>query len=136
VVVASGAARPETKLPVAWAEIAATPGQRERGLMGRDRLEPDHGMLFVYPRPVPRRFWMKGCTTGLDIAFVRPDGTIAEIATLPPGDGLPDDRVAFADSGVPVLWVLEMEPGWFARQGIAEGDRIDVSSAVAGVTAE
>jgi uncharacterized protein len=131
-----GAARPATGSAVAFAEIAWTNAQRERGLMGRDHLETDHGMLFVYPRPVPRRFWMKGCTTGLDIAFVRADGTVSRIATLGPGEGIPDDRVPIAESGGPVLYVLEMEPGWFERHGVAEGDAVDVSAAARGVEAE
>lgn len=136
VVVPAGAKSPGTPAVVAFAEVAATKAQRERGLMGRDRLDPDHGMLFAYRKAETRKFWMMGCTTGLDIAFLRPDGTIANVATLPPGAGLPPDQVPEAWSTAPALWVLEMEPGWFARKGLAAGDAVDVSAAVAGVEPE
>ena len=101
--------------------------------MGRDRLETDHGMLFVYRTAHTRRFWMKDCTIGLDIAFLDARGEVARLATLPPGVGRPDDDVPAAESGVPVLFVLEMESGWFARHGLGEGDKVDLTAAIAGV---
>ena len=93
-------------------------------------------MLFVYAKPTPRRFWMKDCTIGLDIAFIREDGSISAIATLPPGARLPDDQVAAASSDGPELYVLEMEEGWFGKRDIGVGAVVDVADAVAGVSAE
>ncbi|MCE9634130.1 MAG: DUF192 domain-containing protein [Planctomycetes bacterium] len=135
-VVRVGSARPEVSSAVAFVDVVSTQAAREHGLMGRDHLEPDHGMLFVYAKPTPRRFWMKDCTIGLDIAFIRDDGSVSAIATLPPGAGLPDDQVAVAESNGPVLYVIEMEPGWFAKCGIRVGSIVDVSAAAAGVSAE
>lgn len=135
-VVRAGAERPADAGAVAFVEVAATHAARERGLMGRTSLEADHGMLFVYPAPTPRRYWMKDCLIGLDIAFIRADGTVSALATLPPGAGLADDEVGVASSNGPVQYVLEMETGWFARHGVAVGSTIDVSAAAEGVRAE
>ena len=136
VLVKRGAVRPDTRAAVAFVDVAATRADRERGLGGRTALDPDHGMLFVYASTALHRFWMKDCAIGLDIAFVREDGTIARIATLPPAAGLPDEEIPDADSGEPVRYVVEMEPHWFARHGVAAGDRIDVAAAAAGVRPE
>lgn len=136
VVVPVGMERPTTDAAVAFAEVVATQTARQRGLMGRERLERDHGMLFVYPRSQARRFWMKDCLIGLDIAFVAEDGLIARLATLGPGVGAPAGDVPEAECDAPVRYVLEMEAGWFARHGVREGDRADVRAATDGVRAE
>src|SRR3989338_662243 len=51
-------------------ELAVTPAQRERGLSGRDRLEPRSGMLFVFEDDGVRGFWMKGMTFPIDIIWI------------------------------------------------------------------
>ena len=65
------------------AEVAATPDDRERGLMGRRTLAPDHGMLFVFPAPIQGGFWMKDTLIPLDIAFIS-HGAIVEIDSMVP----------------------------------------------------
>jgi len=57
-------------------EIAATPEARERGLMERDHLDPDHGMLFIYPEPKVLSFWMKNCLIDIDVVFLDARGRI------------------------------------------------------------
>jgi len=100
------------------AEIAATPDARRRGLMFRERLAEDHGMLFLFPHERILRFWMKNTPLPLSIAFADARGRIVRIADLEP------HSEASVSSGVPALYALEMSRGWFARNAVLEGDRI------------
>ena len=100
------------------AEIAATPDARRRGLMFREQLAEDHGMLFLFPREQVLRFWMKNTPLPLSIAFADADGRIVRIADLEP------NSLVGVSSGAPALYALEMSRGWFARNAVLEGDRI------------
>jgi uncharacterized protein len=135
-VVPAGTPAPASARDVVFAEVVATPERRHRGLGGRERLLPDHGMLFAYPRAEERTFWMKDCLLALDIAFLGEDGRILRLATLPAAAGVADDDLPRASSGRPARYVLETEAGWFARHGVAEGDLVDVARAVSGVVPE
>ena len=100
-------------------EVADDPIERAEGLMYRQSLADNAGMLFLYPKPQPVEFWMKNTPLSLDIVFVRPNGTIARIAanTTP----MSEDRIP---SGEPVLAVLEVKAGIMQQLGIAAGDRL------------
>lgn len=100
------------------AEIADTPALRERGLMERDSLPENHGMLFVYPDEQRRSFWMRNTPIALDIAFADRNGTIINIETMRPND----DTSHYSDG--PMMYALEMEAGWFEANGVEAGDRI------------
>ncbi|GIW72835.1 MAG: hypothetical protein KatS3mg102_2377 [Planctomycetota bacterium] len=99
-------------------EVARTPEQRQRGLMFRTDLGPDDGMLFVFPSAQPQHFWMRNTPSPLSIAFIDADGVIVEILDMEPFDevGVRSRR--------PVPLALEMPRGWFARNGIAPGERV------------
>ena len=99
-------------------EVAATEEQQSRGLMYRQRLGPDEGMIFPFPAPRPASFWMKNVSIPLDIIFVRVDGTIARIANAVPQS---EELVL---SGEPIATVLEIAGGRSAELGIREGDRV------------
>ena len=99
-------------------EVASTPDTRSRGLMHRDRLAADRGMLFVYPNEQPLGFWMKNTRIPLSIAFADRHGTIVRIADMTP---FSLDRVP---SLYPAMYALEMNQGWFAEHGVEKGDRI------------
>ncbi|HET6621155.1 MAG TPA: DUF192 domain-containing protein [Dongiaceae bacterium] len=100
-------------------EIADDETERAEGLMYRQSLADNAGMLFLYPSPRPVQFWMKNTPLSLDIVFVRADGTIARIAadTTP----LSEDLIP---SGEPVLAVLEVKAGTMRELGIALGARL------------
>jgi uncharacterized protein len=118
-------------------EVVAKRADREKGLSGRRVLGEDAGMLFVYPRDEMRNFWMKDCLIALDIAYVRADGTVVKVATLPPGAGTPPGQpIPQASSEEPVRYVLEVEDGWFARRGLGAGARVDLAGVVEGVVPE
>jgi len=100
-------------------ELAKTPSERARGLMFRESLADDHGMLFDFGRPQPVAMWMRNTLIPLDILFIRSDGRISRIAR----DAQPlSDRVL--ESGEPVRAVLELRGGLTAERDIEPGDRI------------
>jgi uncharacterized membrane protein (UPF0127 family) len=102
-------------------EVARTPQEQERGLMFRESLAGDRGMIFPQATvPQMAAFWMKNTLIPLDIIFIRADGTIARIeANAVP---LSLDPIS---SGEPIAAVLEIAGGRAAELGIAEGDRAD-----------
>ena len=100
------------------AEVAYTKDDRREGLMHRESLPDDHGMLFIFPRDQVLSFWMKDTPLPLSIAFADAGGRIVRIADLEPHSL---ERVS---SGRPARYALEMQRGWFQRNGVMEGDRI------------
>lgn len=100
-------------------EVADDPVERAEGLMFRETLADNAGMLFLYPKPQPVQFWMKNTPLSLDIIFVRKNGVIARIAerTTP----FSEDMIP---SGEAVSAVLEVKGGMMRQLGIAVGDRL------------
>lgn len=110
------------------AEVAATPSARQVGLMHRRSLEPDSGMVFVFPDRRELDFWMLNVPIPLSIAFLDDDGTIVRLHEMAPGDGLPaQDQPRYRSAGA-VRLALEMEGGWFSRHGLGEGDKLDLGT--------
>ena len=101
-------------------EVARTEAQQTQGLMNRQSLAPDRGMIFPYDPPVPASFWMKNTLIPLDIIFIRSDGTIARIEanTVP----LSLDPVV---AGELVGAVLELAGGRAAELGITAGAKVE-----------
>lgn len=97
------------------AEVADQPDERVRGLMFRDSLGADAGMLFVYSDDSERRFWMKDTRIPLSIAYLDASGRIVKLADMQPLNetGVP--------SGRPARYALEVNQGWFAKNGVTEG---------------
>lgn len=98
------------------AEVARTPAERARGLMGRQSLALNHGMLFVFEQADTQCFWMRNTPLPLTIAFINNEGKIVNIADMQP---LSDDSHC---SSQPVRYALEMEQGWFKKRGVLVGD--------------
>jgi len=116
-----------TKLPTATitvadksvrVEIASTDASRAQGLMHRDALGKDRGMLFIYPQQKPLSFWMKDTRIPLSIAFAEKSGKIVKIVDMTP---FQTDSVK---SLYPATYALEMNQGWFDENGIEKGDVI------------
>tara|TARA_Y100000310_G_scaffold154160_1_gene153732 strand:+ start:671 stop:1108 length:438 start_codon:yes stop_codon:yes gene_type:complete len=99
-------------------EIADTPLLRDTGLMHRNRLSPDCGMLFCFPDSSVRGFWMKNTYIPLSIAFIDEEGIIVNI-----GDMSPHDLNSVFSLG-DAVYALEMDRGWFDRNEISQGDSI------------
>jgi uncharacterized membrane protein (UPF0127 family) len=104
-----------------WVEVAKTPEERNRGLMGRKYLGQDEGMLFIFEAEDYHSFWMKNTLIPLSIAFIDRDGRIVWMTDMKP---------LTLDSHVPpkpVLYALEMNKGWFSKNGIKTGDVVRFS---------
>jgi uncharacterized membrane protein (UPF0127 family) len=100
------------------AEVAADGATRMRGLMMRERLGTNEGMLFVFEQKAGHCFWMKNTLIPLSIAFIDDDGTIANILDMKPHDESSHCPVRA------VRYALEMEQGWFAKRGVKAGARL------------
>jgi uncharacterized membrane protein (UPF0127 family) len=100
-------------------EVARTEAEQARGLMHRESLAPDAGMIFPFSQPRPASFWMKNTLIPLDMIFIRADGTIARIAANTVPHSL--EPVGVSE---PVAAVLEIAGGRAAQLGIREGDRV------------
>ncbi|WP_219893871.1 DUF192 domain-containing protein [Aquisediminimonas profunda] len=98
-------------------EVARTEDEQARGLMFRQSLPEDGGMIFPMSPPRFASFWMKNTVIPLDMIFIRTDGTIARIAA----DTIPYSLEPVT-SGEPVAAVLELAGGKAAALGIAEDD--------------
>lgn len=103
---------------VITAEVAATPHSRMVGLMMRDRLAPNHGMVFVFEDRSQHCFWMRNTLIPLSIAFIDDDGTIVSIADMAP------KSEASTCPPRPIRYALEMDQGWFAKRGVSAGNKI------------
>jgi uncharacterized protein len=100
------------------AEVAATPQQRQIGMMMRTEMAQHEGMLFAFEQPTRQCFWMRNTLLPLSIAFVTDDGRIVNISEMQPQS---DDTHC---SEEPVRWVLEMNKAWFSKRGIKPGTKL------------
>jgi len=115
-------ALPTTKLTAGihliTAEVAADDPARARGLMFRERLAPNHGMLFVFDNKAVHCMWMRNTLIPLSVAFIDDSGGILNIEDMQPGT----ERSHCAKR--PVRFALEMDRGWFAQRGIKPGAKL------------
>lgn len=101
------------------AEIADTPAERSQGLMFRESMETDHGMIFLFPTEKQLSFWMKNTLIPLDMIFIRADRTVLGVVE----NAVPKtttSRMVPGDS----QFVLEINGGLAAKYGIKEGQRV------------
>jgi uncharacterized membrane protein (UPF0127 family) len=101
-------------------ELARTPQQRANGLMDRQSLKPNRGMLFVYDYDIKMSFYMKNTYIPLSIAFISKDGTIKEIFDMKPLS------MRSVESTYLVRYALEVKQGTFDRLGLKPGDKIEL----------
>ena len=124
---AFGQGRPQTQLPritlnagmhLIQAQIAQNFEQRQIGLMWRQEMPQNEGMLFVFEQAAVQCFWMRNTLLPLTAAFVADDGTIVNLADMKPQS---DESHC---SKKPVRFVLEMNQGWFAKRNIQAGYKL------------
>jgi uncharacterized protein len=102
-------------------EVAVTPEERGRGLGGREELAEDRGMLFWHAEPVRIGFWMMETVIPLSVAFIGEDARVMEIRDMDPLD----ETIHVPDE--PYLLAVEANQGWFQRNGIGPGSRVEVA---------
>jgi uncharacterized membrane protein (UPF0127 family) len=97
------------------AEVAYTDESRQIGLMYRQKMAANHGMLFVFDRPATHCMWMKNTLLPLSVAFLDDAGRIINVEDMQPQT---EDNHCAAR---PAKYALEMNLGWFASRGFAPG---------------
>jgi len=102
-------------------EVADDSDTRRQGLMFRDSLLPDHGMLFVFPYEGIYPFWMKNTKIPLSIAFINSADEIVGISQMQPFDTT-TMHMPFR----PFQYAIEMEQGWFRAHGVKKGDTLHI----------
>jgi hypothetical protein len=103
-------------------ELAITPDQRTHGLMLRQSLPDDQGMLFVFGQQSSGSFWNRNTLIPLSIAYIDHDGTILDIQDMrPQEEGQPPDMYPPAQA---YWYALEVNQGWYANNGLAVGDTL------------
>lgn len=111
------------------ARVARTPTERRRGLQGIAHLEPEDGMLLIYPEPRRMSIWMKDCLVPLDVAFIDAGGRITQIQRLE-APRRPADVPERTRAHKPSVMVLEMPAGFFQRHGLDVGTRVILPAGV------
>lgn len=99
-------------------EIADDPAERAAGLMYRETMADDHGMLFVFGQTREITFWMKNTPMPLDLVFISQDGRIKAIKQGEP------QSIAPISPGEPARFVLELKAGTAVKDGIVDGDLV------------
>jgi hypothetical protein len=103
---------------VVQAEVADSFGTRMQGLMKRESLAPNHGMLFLFETDDQQCMWMKNTLVPLSVAFIDAKGAIINIADMQP------HSEESHCSARPARYALEMKQGWFREKGVKPGARI------------
>ena len=111
-------------------QLALTPTEWQKGLMFRDAMAADHGMLFLFERPEQRGFWMRNTHIPLDLGYFDASGRLLEIHKL-----FPFDETLVLSRSDRVLIAVETNAGWFAKNGVRPGDRLDLAALKAAVVA-
>lgn len=107
------------------AELALTDAERERGLMFREKLQPDQGMLFVFEEESAYAFWMKNTLIPLDLLWIDKERKIVHIwRNVPP---CKEDPCPTYAPDRPGLYVLELAAGAADRYGLKLFDRLEFS---------
>jgi uncharacterized membrane protein (UPF0127 family) len=99
-------------------EVAASDPQRETGLMNREKMGRDDGMLFIFDEPGYHAMWMKNTLIPLSVAFVDAQGTILNILDMEP------QTLDSHQSAGPSIYAIETNKGWFAEKKIKAGDKV------------
>lgn len=101
------------------AEVAATEAQREQGLMHREKMGQNEGMVFLFGAPAGVCMWMKNTLIPLSVAFIDEAGKIINIEDMEP------QTLESHCAKKPATYALEMNRGWFKQRNIKAGSTID-----------
>ena len=104
-------------------EVADNDESRTRGLMRRDSMPAEHGMIFVFKQPQKLAFWMKNTRIPLDIVYIDANAKVDSVKQMQP----------YVETGVwsegPVRWAIELNQGQAAEAGAKAGDQLEIPAA-------
>jgi len=127
-------ASPDTYFPIGLGEstlhlqLALTPSEHQKGLMFRQELPEDHGMLFLFERPRQQGFWMKNTSLPLDIGYFDAGGKLLEVHKL-----FPHDETSVTSRSQQILIAVETNRGWYAKNGVSPGALLDTEALKAAI---
>lgn len=104
-------------------EIAQTKGEQEKGLMFREKLEAEKGMLFIFADERVAHFWMKNTLIPLSIGFFDNNKKLFQIIDMEPASPMDNSPPVF-DSKKPARYALEVNKGWFKKKKISLGAKL------------
>ena len=99
-------------------EVADSDDARSRGLMFRERMGKNDGMLFIFPDPGYHSMWMMNTLIPLSVAFIDGDGTILNVLDMEP------KTLETHTAAGPARYAIETNKGWFAEKRIKAGDKV------------
>lgn len=105
-------------------EITSTHEEQLQGLMYREELAMDRGMLFIYDSPEEVHFWMKNTLIPLDMIFIDESGIVTNVEEADVETGVPENELTRYSSDGPIKWVVEINQGICALNGIDTGTQI------------
>ena len=105
-------------------ELATTPSEIKKGLMGRTFLDETHGMFFIFSEQRILTFWMKNTLIPLDLIYIDVNGIITDIHTMSPENNVPDNLLKLYKSSVPVKYALEINAGLTKTYNIKTGMKV------------
>ncbi len=99
-------------------EVASSDPQRMQGLMFREKLGRNDGMLFIFDEPAYQSMWMKNTLIPLSVAFIDADGRILNILDMEP------QTLDTHSSAGPAVYAIETNKGWFAQNKVKPGEKV------------
>ena len=120
---ADGGAWVELKGKRFTVEIADDQAERSRGLMFRDEMDAERGMIFIHDEEAPQAYWMKNTKIPLDILYFDRARKLVSAQERVPPCSLGDQCPPFASTG-PALYVLELNAGLVESMGVKPGDEL------------
>lgn len=110
-------------------EIADTEEERANGLSGRDSMDENKGMLFVFPKGSNATFWIKDMKFDIDIIWIRNSKVVKiDKNVKAPTPGTPDNKLTLYPSGQAIDYVLEVNAGFADKKGVKVGDAVILSN--------
>lgn len=104
-------------------QVALYPAEQQKGLMFRQNMGAEEGMVFVFDQPQQMSFWMRNTPLPLDIGYFDAEGVLKEVYPL-----YPHDERAVASRARNLQFALEMNQGWYRSAGVKPGDRLDLKA--------
>jgi uncharacterized membrane protein (UPF0127 family) len=108
---------------VLYVDVANTPQEQQKGLMGVETLPADEGMAFVFDRPTDSTFWMKDTLIPLSVAFIDANDRLIGLRDMPPCEADPCPTYGIDE---PYVLAIEANLGWFDEAGIDVGDHAEL----------
>ena len=103
------------------AQVAVFDLEKMRGLMYRETLAENNGMVFVYDSPTQASFWMKNTLIPLDIGFFDKNGVLTEVKKL-----YPQNLDAVKSARPDIMYCIEMNAGWFDKNNVKSSAKLDM----------